>query len=121
MDSNKSVQLLDLSTIENLKSLGNEGDTPFINTIVELYFQESERLINEITENSKQNSFHQLQMNAHTLKGSSANIGAVAFSAICKEIEFCCRDNVTDNISELIAKAEECFLQTKAALLEQIK
>jgi HPt (histidine-containing phosphotransfer) domain-containing protein len=62
-----------------------------------------------------------LQAFAHSLKSSSANVGAVVLSEICKSLEMACRNNTLDD-SDPYIKAIECeFVKVKSALEEEIR
>jgi HPt (histidine-containing phosphotransfer) domain-containing protein len=53
---------------------------------------------------------------AHTLKSSSANVGAMGMSAIAKEIEAAARQGKTDKVAEKAQRMEDDFQLVKAAL-----
>ena len=113
--------ILDLSIIEGIRALGNEGDIPFLNQIVELFYSETTKLINKIKQNYSEGDIESLQVNSHTIKGASANIGAVELSGIGAEIENICKGKSLTNIDNLIVKLEDCFERTKLALNEELK
>ena len=53
---------------------------------------------------------------AHTLKSSSANVGAMGMSVIAKEIEAAARQGKTDKVAEKAQRMEDDFQLVKAAL-----
>ena len=80
--------LINTEIIDSLKSLGMASDDkPFINEIIELYFAEVPSLLLKIKTAVDNLDFQTLQVEAHTFKGASANIGAAGVSAICSLLE----------------------------------
>ena len=57
---------------------------------------------------------------AHSLKSSSANVGAMAFSARCKEIEAMGRANSLVNVDTMVAHLEEEYTAVQAALTAEL-
>ena len=53
---------------------------------------------------------------AHSLKSSSAYLGAVEFSGLCKRIETAARENDLTREIEAIERLPDCFKETIEAL-----
>jgi HPt (histidine-containing phosphotransfer) domain-containing protein len=53
---------------------------------------------------------------AHTLKSTSASIGAMALSAVARELEFLTKDGTLAGAAELLAHAEAAYAQASAAM-----
>ena len=53
---------------------------------------------------------------AHTLKSSSANVGAMSFSAFAKEIETAARGGKVDEVREKVRRMEEDFQLVRLSL-----
>ena len=61
-------------------------------------------------------SFEDVQLFAHTLKSSSANVGALHLSRISKKLECGCRDKSINNLDPYIKSIEAEFKKVKSAL-----
>ena len=61
-----------------------------------------------------------LMLEAHTLKSSSANVGALQLSALCIELETMGRANSTDGAAPKVQALETEFERVKQALAEII-
>ncbi len=62
----------------------------------------------------------QLQITAHSLKSSSANVGALKLSELCQEIEMNCNNEKQYNSADLITRVEREFSLAKDILSEEI-
>ena len=53
---------------------------------------------------------------AHTIKGSSANMGALRMSELCRQLELVGRSGRLDGVAERLVQLEAEYEQVKAAL-----
>ncbi len=58
-----------------------------------------------------------LRLAAHSLKSNSADFGAMALNALCKQLEMMGKDNQLDGALPLIDEADAAFEAAKPALL----
>ena len=58
----------------------------------------------------------EIKIFAHTLKSSSANIGAVHLSQLGKQLEIACKNNAFDDLDRAIESIETEFVRVKTAL-----
>ena len=88
---------LDFTTVETLKDVLEEDFTELIETFIE---DAHDRIIEmrEILANAPS----QLEMPAHTLKGSSGNIGAVKLSQLCSQLVDSVREGKTEELAEVV-------------------
>lgn len=111
-----------------LVSLQDESNPEFVFEVVTLFFEDSERLLNELSKSLGQQDvdFKKIDTHVHQLKGSSSSIGAkrvqnacIVFRNFCdeKNIEGClkCLQQVRDEY--LVAKGK---LETLLKLEKQI-
>lgn len=111
-----------------LVSLQDESNPEFVFEVVTLFFEDSERLLNELSKSLRQQDvdFKKIDTHVHQLKGSSSSIGAkrvqnacIVFRNFCdeKNIEGClkCLQQVRDEY--LVAKGK---LETLLKLEKQI-
>ncbi|KAE8684144.1 Histidine-containing phosphotransfer protein 1 [Hibiscus syriacus] len=105
-----------------LQELQDENNPDFVVEVVSLFFEDSERLLNELTKALEQQSvdFKRVDAHVHQLKGSSSSIGAqrvqkvcIAFRNYCEEqnIEGCvkCLQQVRHEYSLVKTKLESMF------------
>ncbi len=85
----ESIEILDRSTIESLRELGDEE---FMANLFQLFVEETGRIIDDLEDScGKQDWTRAIRAN-HTLKGSAANIGAARILAITVRISEALRE-----------------------------
>jgi HPt (histidine-containing phosphotransfer) domain-containing protein len=58
---------------------------------------------------------------AHSLKSSSANLGAVQLADLCKTLELCGREKQLQDSAALLSETENQYEKVKAALALELK
>ncbi|KAJ4840722.1 peroxiredoxin type-2 [Turnera subulata] len=105
-----------------LQQLQDESNPDFVVEVVSLFFEDSERLLNELAKSLEQQTidFKRIDAHVHQLKGSSSSIGAqrvqrvcIAFRNFCdeKNVEGCqkCLQQVKHEYSLVKSKLETLF------------
>ena len=87
MDSCSDEPLLDMAVIAMLKELGGADEPELFEELVELFIEDSRHHLEELAEALRSGDSARLERTAHTLKSSSANIGARSLSRLCGQIE----------------------------------
>jgi len=111
---------VDQRVLSALRELQVEGKPDILKRIIQAYLSSSEPLIAEQQEALAVNNQEVLQNSAHSLKSSSANVGAIKLSEICKTLEMDCRNNTLENAVDLVSAIESEFVRVKAVLSKQI-
>ncbi len=107
-------ELIKMEIVDSLKSLGmSADDKPFINEIVELYFAEVPSLLSKIKAAIDNLDFQTLQVEAHTFKGASANIGAAGVSGICATLEQKAKSAANEGLQDDFKELESLLEVTK--------
>ncbi len=96
--------------------LVSEGGLEFFEEMVELYEAHIPNIIVELREAAKSENRHQIQELAHSIKGSSANIGAKIVTDLTREIESKCADLAMDELQKLCAIVQPTFDDALTAL-----
>jgi two-component system, sensor histidine kinase and response regulator len=84
-----------------------EGDRELLEEVARLFLDECPKMLAEIQSAASAGDLHLLERAAHTLKGSSANVGALAVSEAAIELEHRARSNRLDSAKALIQRVEE--------------
>jgi HPt (histidine-containing phosphotransfer) domain-containing protein len=91
LNDNKT-SVLDESTLTSLG--GTSGlASPLVKRVITLYRQEATKLVHGIESACRADDQEVLLRSAHTLKSSSASIGAYALSQVAKQIEHLARQS----------------------------
>ncbi len=84
-----------------LERLG--GDEEFLTEMVVLFLKETPEQIKSIATAIENQDSNETRKTAHTLKGASANIGAVELASVAKELEFSAKDDNISSASEIFS------------------
>ena len=102
-----------------LDSLG--GDVDFLKELVDAYLDSTPGLFAAMRRAAAAGDGAGLQRAAHSLKSGSANMGALALAALCKQLEDMGKSGALDGAVELIAAAEAAYGDVAAALRERFQ
>ncbi len=108
----RSPPVIDDSVLHDLRDvLGDEVDK-----IISVYLEDAPRLIAQLERAVATNDPIALRVSAHTLKSSSANIGATTLSNAARDLEHGARDGTLQSPGNVVAKIVSEFAQVRAAL-----
>ena len=107
-----SPPVLDAGVLNELRDvLGSEVDK-----IIAVYLEDSPRLIAQLERAAVGNDLIALRVAAHTLKSSSANVGATTLSEAARDLEHRAREGTLANPEALVARIVTEFAQVRSAL-----
>lgn len=101
------TNVIDTNVITSLKEI--MGDT--FDLLLSTFIGDTGKLVHSLTDLQQQNDIEVFTRNAHSIKSSSANVGALHLSAIAAELEEQGKTgditNTADQISKLISEFDE--------------
>jgi HPt (histidine-containing phosphotransfer) domain-containing protein len=103
--------------LTRLQELVQETDFEFVIELVDIYLNETPTQIQTIVKALDTQDHHMLTIAAHTLKGSSLNLGAKQLGAACFKLEELGRSGIPISASINTKEIESEFEQVKAILL----
>lgn len=102
---------------EELRQLAEAGDGNLVKEVLSVFQSDSAERLQALRAASAAGDRETVRKQAHTLKGSSAQVGALAMSNICQRLESCAREASAQEIDDLIGKIEVDF----AAVRQQMQ
>ena len=84
--------------------------------LVERFYRDVDRLLADARQALEQGQVEDLRRASHSLKSTSATFGAMALSAVARELEYMARDGMLEGAAERIDRAEAESARAKAAL-----
>ncbi|MGO9876847.1 MAG: response regulator [Acidimicrobiia bacterium] len=96
------------------------GDGELLSMLVNEYLNDGTQLLATLREALAEGDPHILERTAHTLKGSSANLGAVRLAEICGRLEALGRAGALGTAPRLVDDADAAFAQVRAALAVEV-
>src|SRR5262245_46838021 len=82
-----SSEILDLKTFLALRDLQEDGQPDILQELVRAYVEDSQRLLEALRIAVALSDLREIKIIAHTLKGSSNNLGAYCVGQLCLKIE----------------------------------
>lgn len=92
---------INFDILHSLRELDDEEDPDFLGELIKIYLSDAPQHLATMKEAISLGDADSLKLASHTLKSSSANLGAIPFSEVCKELESMSRA-VVDSGGELI-------------------
>lgn len=92
----------------------SDGDMEFEAELIEMYLEDAQMHVDNIGAQVSSGDGAQLKTTAHTLKGSSANIGAVGMQEVAAALEKCTNDDLSGG-EDLYARLTSVFADTRKA------
>jgi HPt (histidine-containing phosphotransfer) domain-containing protein len=116
----KPKPALDQKAIDNLRDLQMKGEPDILGELGGLFLEGAPHRIKAMIDALSNGDPNTLCREAHNLKSSSANLGAVRLSEICADLEAIGRSSRLGNAQDLAAQAVVEFKRVKAALQAEI-
>jgi PAS domain S-box-containing protein len=111
VDQEEPSPVLDLQTFQSLQKMVG-GKQAALTALINCYLTESPKLIQAIADAVHRGDAKALKEYAHSLKSSSASLGATRMAQLCKTLETCGRNE------DLVSKEELSHLQTEYNLVK---
>ena len=110
-----SGNALDRSVLDSLRELQDDGDPDIVAEVGGLFLEHSPQKVRAILQAVESRDANGLRTAAHSLKSSSAYVGAMRLSEISRELEMMGRTEVLDGAEE---KAERLNREYKRVMME---
>jgi HPt (histidine-containing phosphotransfer) domain-containing protein len=88
----------------------------FIGELVDAYLDDTPRLISELTEALAQRDAIKFSRTAHSIKSSSASLGALPFSILAKELEMIGKQGDLNGLESKVKHLQAYYLQVQQQL-----
>ena len=108
-----SAAALDKRALAELRLLDPCGNSGLIPRVYSSYLQSLAQLLSQLTQARLHGDHAAMSLAAHTLKSSSASVGALGLSKLCAEVENALRAGASDQLPGLHDR-----LQAEAARVE---
>ena len=109
------TQTVDLAVLATYDEAQMEGEPDFVVELIEIYLNEVPRLFGSIRNAITQNDRATLRRAAHSLRGSSGNLGVLQMAAIAGELEHL-ENDTTSVAAKLLQSLEDEFERVKEIL-----
>jgi HPt (histidine-containing phosphotransfer) domain-containing protein len=109
---NAEVSVIDEHALNRIRAVQPE----LVEKVINIYSKDAPQLMTAISDAIAQSDPEALKKAAHTLKSSSANVGAVTLAELCKTLEMMGREKAIEKADEVAGKLSGEYSRVLAAL-----
>jgi two-component system sensor histidine kinase/response regulator len=117
----KPAEVIERQVLEQLGKVLTNGKAELLTRVLNLYLTESPKLMHKLKQASAKGEASEIVRNAHSLKSSSANVGAMGLSRYCADIEASARRGDTEEARKIFARIEAEHGRALAALTAEFE
>ncbi len=114
--SEQLAPALDAEVLRGLRELQMDGESDLVAELADIYLADAPTQIAAMREAIAWGNTVALRLAAHTLKGSSASLGATHLVELCKEIEELGQGGTVAGAAEKLVDVEQELVRVRAAL-----
>ena len=101
--------------MESLRAIDDDAASA-LKMALGFYLEDAPQLVGAIAQAAAQTDFEQLRFAAHSLKSSSATLGAKRLAKLCQQMELKARSGDSSNLAELNQQIQATYQATLALL-----
>jgi HPt (histidine-containing phosphotransfer) domain-containing protein len=109
--------VLDPGVIAELRAATGDDDA-FISELIESYLAEGQANVDSLSAAAAHSDLALFTRAAHTLKSTSATVGAMRLSELCRGLEESARNGRAEGLSGEVERVQATWLETIAALTD---
>jgi len=113
------MPLIEQKALDKIRALQKKHSPNLLLKIINIYLNNLQELIKQIFDSIEKNDGTALSEAAHSLKSSSANLGAMQMADLCREMENIGRKGCTNSAKKLMDHMESVCMLTNSALAEE--
>jgi HPt (histidine-containing phosphotransfer) domain-containing protein len=110
------LPVIDPQAIENLRSLNPGDNDEFLREIASIFLEDTPLRIAELEQSLVAGDLAKFTRAAHSIKGSSANLGALTLRAVAEKIEHQARTNGIAAAAGFVPDVKTEFVRAQAEL-----
>lgn len=118
---NETTPILDSAVLDELRELGRELEQDVLGEVVAAYRKIGPEMLEKLAAAVAGGDSEAVRHAAHTLKGSSAQMGARRVCELARELEGEARAGRSQGFAALVAACREAFAEADAALARTIE
>lgn len=111
------TDVLDMAVVDELIALSDDGDPELLLDLIGMFLADSPTKLESMAEGIRTGDLDRVERAAHSLKGSSGNLGARELQYACESVVACSRDGDLDGARAATAKVAPLFAEARRELL----
>ncbi|TKB06454.1 response regulator [Desulforhopalus sp. IMCC35007] len=119
-DNDAGEPILERGLLEQIRELQMDDEPDLVSEVISTYLQDTEQIMKNLLTADFTAANNMVKSSAHTLKSSSANVGAMRLSVMAKRLEERYEGNSPEENKVLIQKLQVCYGRTKTELKKEL-
>jgi HPt (histidine-containing phosphotransfer) domain-containing protein len=115
-----AVEIVNPQALENLHHSSQGNHDALIRRVVNLYLEDTPMRLDQMRTATRRGDVAALRVAAHTMKSTSATVGAERLASLVREIELLARSGTTEGAAPLIARAEDELARVLPVLEQKV-
>jgi CheY-like chemotaxis protein len=120
-DTATHISAVDLQTLVAIRALQRPGKPDVLDKAINIYLDTAPQLLHSLRIGLDTRDAAAVHRAAHSLKSSSANLGALELAALCKELETMGRTQALDQARPLLMKLEMGYTTVQRVLQDELQ
>jgi HPt (histidine-containing phosphotransfer) domain-containing protein len=108
--------VLDMSVVEELLSFSDDGDPELLVDLIRMFLDDGPAKVDAVAQGLAAGDFDKAERAAHSLKGSSGNLGARLLQHACEEMQLATRYHKLDESRRLAPVLSQRFREAETEL-----
>ncbi|MFM9029011.1 MAG: response regulator [Bacteroidota bacterium] len=96
--------VIDRTIIERLREMTAGRDPDFFLKVIRMFLDQADQVVDRMEEELRYGNLQELSGQAHKLKGSALNIGALKLAEVCRQLELQARTADTAGLIDLLSR-----------------
>jgi HPt (histidine-containing phosphotransfer) domain-containing protein len=109
-------RVLDKSVIEELLSFADDGDPELLVDLINMFLGDGPEKVRAVQEGLQSGDFDKAERAAHSLKGSSGNLGAHLLQDVCEALQLSTRARKLEESRKLAPELDARYAEAERAL-----
>lgn len=110
------LPIIDPEAIENLRALNPGDNDEFLREIIGIFLEDTPNRLTELTQSLAAGDAGVFTRAAHSIKGSSSNVGAARLRAVAEKLEHTARKEGLGTVAPTLAELNQEFLVAQTEL-----
>lgn len=108
--------VLDKSVLEELLAFADDGDPELLADLIQMFLDDGPAKVQAVHDGLAVGDFDKAERAAHSLKGSSGNLGAHFLQAVCESLQLSTRHRRLEESKQLAPQLDRRYAEAEQAL-----
>jgi HPt (histidine-containing phosphotransfer) domain-containing protein len=109
-------EVLDQAVLDELLSFADDGDPELLLDLIQMFLDDGHVKVQAVAEGLANGDFDKAERAAHSLKGSSGNLGARLLQDVCEALQNTTRHHKLDESRRLVPQLQSTYADAETAL-----